>query len=471
MALLALLYLPLCPVIAQPQVPETDIDSLFASYTDNTPGVAVVITRNGEVIFRRGYGLANLEYGIPITPQTVFNVGSVSKQFTAFAIYLLAEQGKLSLDDDIRRYLPELPKFGKPITIKHLCYHTSGLKEPLALLSFAGWRMDDYISTAHVLQLLSRQTALNFESGSAFRYSNANYVLLAEIVARVSGESFADFTRKNIFEPLGMQQSQFYDDNERLIKNRAYSYDFEDGKFKKEKLNAAYVGSTALYTTAEDLAKWNANFQKPKIGNPALLQKFNALATLDDGTPALLSKDMNIQHAKGQFYRNYRGIETYIHTGGDAFFRSFFGRFPQEDLSIIVLSNSPHFVAFPMGMKLLEILVADKMLPLAKEAATISTPPATKSEAVAKTDLAQYQGHFYSTELNSTFEVQLKGAQLWLRHFRLEEIPLEPLPEKGSFSGRNYYPFSLHFRQNEQGQVQEMEVQDFRGEKLIFEKH
>ncbi|GAB3015292.1 serine hydrolase domain-containing protein [Bowmanella dokdonensis] len=469
--MLLLLFVPLLSeATARAQIPEAEIDNLFASYTEDTPGMAVAIVKNGEILFRKGYGLANLEYDIPITAQTVFNVGSVSKQFTAFAIYLLAEQGKLSLDDDIRHYLPEMPDFGKPITIKHLCYHTSGLKEPLALLSFAGWRMDDYISMAQVIQLLSRQTSLNFETGTAFRYSNANYVLLAEIVARVSGESFADFTRKNIFEPLGMQQSQFYDDNERLIKNRAYSYDFEDGEFKKEKLNAAYVGSTALYTTAEDLAKWNANFYDPKVGSQGLLEKFNALATLDDGTPALLSAELNIQHAKGQFYRHYRGIETYIHTGGDAFFRSFFGRFPGEDLSIIVLSNSPHFVAFPTGIKLLEILVGDKMPPVPEDAPATPALPAQSSDPVAKPELTQYQGRFFSNELNSTFDVTLQEKQLWLRHFRLQPIPLQPLPDKAGFSGRNYYPFSLYFHKDKQGEVQQMEVQDFRGEKLIFEK-
>ena len=451
------------------QTTEAMVDELFAGYTNDSPGVSVAVVKDGNIVLSKSYGLANLEYSVPITSQTVFNVGSVSKQFTAFAIYLLADKGKLSLDDDIRMYLPEMHDFGKSITIKHLLYHTSGIKEPLALLGFAGWRMDDYISTEQVLQLLGRQTSLNFETGTDFRYSNANYVLLAEIVSRISGVSFADFAQKAIFEPLGMQHSQFYDDNEKLIKNRAYSYDFEEGQYKKEKLNASYVGSTGLYTTADDLVKWSANFKEPTVGSKTLIETFNAPATLDDGTPALLSKELNIQHAKGQFFRNYRGVETYIHTGGDAFFRAFLGRFPNRNLTIVVVSNSPDFVAFPAGMSLLEIFEGDNMSPKLE---TTPTPQVSSSapKRKVKNDSVRYEGTFYSEALLSSFEVKEQSDQLWLHHFRLGDIPLQAKPEYGTFSGRNYYPFTLSFDENKRGEVQAMIIKDFRGETLRFEK-
>ena len=463
-----LMTLVLSP-LGQARSIESELDVLFAGYTDQTPGVAVAIIENGEVIFSKGYGLANLEYDIPITSRTVFNVGSVSKQFTAFSVYLLAERGKLSLKDDIRLYLPEMPDYGKPISIEHLLFHTSGLKEPLALLSFAGWRMDDYISMQHVLSLISRQTSLNFPSGSEFRYSNANYVLLAEIVERVSGQTFNHFTRDNIFKPLGMIHSQFFDDNEKLIPQRAYSYDFEENEYKKERLNAAYYGSTALYTTVDDLVKWHSNFRSPKVGTRALLDKFNAPATLDDGSPAFLDAELNIQHAKGQFRRNYRGLETFIHTGGDAYFRSFSGRFPDEDLSIILLSNSPHFVAFPMGIKVLETYAGDRLTPAIP--ATSNPPPSNQdAPAVRQSDFRKFEGRYVSDELRSSFDFIQQQGQLILRHNRLADIQLTASPEPTEFSGRNYYPFTARFRKNTDGQVIELEIVDFRGEQLLFEK-
>lgn len=446
---------------------ERRVDSLFAKYNSDTPGVTVAVVKGGEIIFRKGYGMANLEYDIPVSPQTVFLVGSVSKQFTAFSIYLLAHQGKLSLDDDIRTYLPELPDFGKSITIKHLCYHTSGLKEQLALLSFSGWRMDEYISNEQILEIISRQRHLNFEPGSKFQYSNTNYTLLAEIVERVSGERFSSFVRRNIFKPLEMTNSQFYDDNERLIKNRAYSYDYEDGAYKKEKLNNVYVGSTGLYTTVEDLAKWSDNFYHPKAGDTTLIRKFNKPATLDNGKPALLSKELFVQHAKGQFFRNYRGVNTYIHTGGDAAFKAFFGRFPEKELSIIALSNDGSFVAYPMGMQIAEFYLKDELLP---EQPTEDIPKSTEDDfdmATSK-ELTGYVGKYYSTELLTGYELILKDNKLVMTHIRLKDMVLTQTGES-KFSGVNYYSFTLEFTKNRSNQVTGFTVIDFRGEIISFE--
>ena len=178
--------------------------------------------------------MANLEYDIPITPSTIFHMASVSKQFTAFAIASLAQQGKISLSDDIRKHLPEVPDFGKTITINHLIHHTSGLRDQWNLLMIAGWRLDDVITKDHILKMVSRQKELNFDPGAEYMYSNTGYTLMAEIVARVSKKTFAEWTKENIFVPLEMSNTLFYDDHEKIVRNRAYSYDIGDNNGYKK---------------------------------------------------------------------------------------------------------------------------------------------------------------------------------------------------------------------------------------------
>jgi len=182
-----------------------DIDAIFKDYNNSaSPGAAIAVVHQGEIVFKQGYGSANLEYDVPITSKTIFHAASVSKQFTVFATLLLEEDGKLSLDDDVRKYLPEVPNFGKKITLRHLASHTSGIRDQWELLSMAGWRLDDVITGEHILRMVSKQKELNFEPGAAYMYSNTGFTLLAEVVARVSGKSFSEFTQDRIFKPLGM---------------------------------------------------------------------------------------------------------------------------------------------------------------------------------------------------------------------------------------------------------------------------
>ncbi|HZM99550.1 MAG TPA: serine hydrolase, partial [Pyrinomonadaceae bacterium] len=194
------------------------VDQLFATWDKpESPGAAIAVIKDGIVVYKRGYGSANLEYNVPITPQTVFHVASVSKQFTAFAIALLASQGKLSLDDDIRKHLPEVPDFGKKITVRHLIHHTSGLRDQWTLLGMAGWRLDDVITKEHIMKMVRYQRELNFDPGAENLYSNTGYTLLAVIVERVSGQSFREYTEANIFKPLGMTNTHFHDDHEEIV--------------------------------------------------------------------------------------------------------------------------------------------------------------------------------------------------------------------------------------------------------------
>ncbi|MBK7598693.1 MAG: serine hydrolase [Acidobacteria bacterium] len=261
------------------------IDEVFRQYDKpGSPGCSLAVVRDGKVVYKHGYGYANLEYDIPISPSTVFHVASVSKQFTAFAITLLASEGRLKLDDDIRKYLPEVPDFGKTITIKHLIYHTSGLRDQWELLAMAGWRLDDVITKEHILKIIRNEKELNFEPGAEHLYCNSGYTLLAVIVERVSGQSFRQFTNDRIFKPLGMANTHFHDDHEMIVKNRAYSYQPEKaGGFKLSALNYANAGATSLFTTAEDMTRWALNFEDMKLGGKAVIDQMHEQGILNSG--------------------------------------------------------------------------------------------------------------------------------------------------------------------------------------------
>lgn len=328
------------------------IDETFLAWdTAWTPGVAVAVVKNGEIAFKNGYGLAHLEYDIPITPSTIFHIASISKQFTTFSILLLEADGKLSLDDDIRKHIPEVPDFGVSITLRQLAHNISGLRDQWNLLAMAGWRLDDIISTEQVLRLLARQKELNFHPGDEYLYSNSGFTLLAEVVARVSGQTFPEFTRERIFEPLGMHNTLFYDDHEKIVRNRAYSYAGRNGEYRKRVLSYATVGATSLFTTVEDLSLWALNFDNPKVGSADIIEKINTRGVLNDGT--------TIGYALGQMVGTYRGIPMISHGGADAGYRTFLARFPEHDASVIVFSNDGGFNSSAMAMKVADIVLGD----------------------------------------------------------------------------------------------------------------
>jgi CubicO group peptidase (beta-lactamase class C family) len=342
------------------------VDKLFSSWDKpDSPGASLAVIKDGEVIYKQGYGSANLEYNIPIIPSTVFHVASVSKQFTAFAVTMLAEQGRLKLDDDIRRYLPEVPDFGKTITIRHLIHHISGMRDQWELLAVAGWRLDDVITREHILKIVRNQKELNFEPGEQYLYCNTGFTLLAEIVARVSGKSFREWTEENIFKPLGMSDSQFYDDHERIVKNRAYSYvPVKENGFKKRRLNYANVGATSLFTTAEDLAKWVKNFEDGCMGGREVIAQMQEQGVLNNGKP--------ISYAFGLVIGEHRGLRTISHSGGDAGYRSHVLLFPEQRFAVVVLSNLGSFNTSQIARQVADIYLSDVM----KE----EQPPARQAE-------------------------------------------------------------------------------------------
>lgn len=342
-----------------PPVPEPSLDSkvdaLFSEWNNpSSPGAAVAIVKDSRVIYRKGFGCAQLEYGVPITPSTVFHVASLSKQFTAMAVSMLEAAGKLSEDDDIRKYVPELPDFGRPITIRHLLNHTSGLRDQWELLILSGWRMDDVITQAHIMDRLERQKELNFAPGEQYLYSNSGFTLLAEIVSRVSGRPFTDWTRDNIFKPLGMTSTHFHLDHQEIVRNRAYSYEEEPGKgFVQSVLNYANVGATSLFTTVEDMAKWMHNFDDKRVGGAAVMQRMVTKGVLNDHT--------EISYARGIVVGEYKGLRSFEHGGGDAGFRSYMLYFPDERFGVAVFSNLASFNPGNLSHQIADIYLAPKL--------------------------------------------------------------------------------------------------------------
>ena len=343
------------------EVITAQVDKLFSQWDKpDSPGAALAVIKKGEVIYTAGYGSASLEYEIPITPSTVFHVASVSKQFTAFAITLLAHQGKLRLDDDIQKYLPEVPDFGRSITIRHLIHHISGMRDQWELLAMAGWRLDDVITKEHILKMVRNQQDLNFEPGEQYLYCNTGFTLLAEIVARITGISFREWTEKNIFKPLSMSDTQFYDDHERIVKNRAYSYaPVREGGFKKRRLNYANVGATSLFTTAEDLAKWVQNFRDVRVGGPDVIEQMHEQGILSNGK--------KISYAFGLVIGEYKGLKTVSHSGGDAGYRSHVVRFPEQEFAVVVLSNLGSFNTSGIAREVADIYLSDEIKKIEKK--------------------------------------------------------------------------------------------------------
>ena len=333
---------------------DVKIDSIFKKWNNSSsPGVAVAVIKNGEIIFKKGYGMANLEYGIPIEPTTKFHIASESKQFTNFCITLLAQQGMLSLDDDIRKHLPYVPDFGEKISIRNLIHHTSGLRDQWQLLAISGTRLDDVITQDHIIKLVETQKDLNFEPSERHLYCNTGYTLLAEIVEKVSGKSLREFAELEIFQPLSMKGTHFHDDYKEIVSNRAYSYIPKDSiSFEKSILSYSTVGATSLFTTVEDEAKWLNNLNTGEIGGMEVVNQMHERGVLKSGD--------TLEYAFGLEIDSYKGWKRIGHGGSDAGFRSYVVRFPEESLGIIVFGNVSDIGASEKALKIADLLLPEK---------------------------------------------------------------------------------------------------------------
>jgi CubicO group peptidase (beta-lactamase class C family) len=323
------------PAVQAVPVNTAAIDKIFERWDrSGSPGCAVGVSQGGQVVHAKGYGMANLEYGIRIWPTTVFESGSVAKQFTAAAINLLAQDGKLSIDDSVRKYVPELPDFGTPILIRHFLNHTSGLRSQWPMLTLAGRPPGAAVHTvAEILELVSGYKELNFKPGDEYLYNNTAFTLLGVVVERVSGKSLNAFTQERLFGPLGMSRTQWREDFTSIVPNRATAYRLmPDGTFRGNMPFTNVIGNGGLLTTVGDLLAWNENLGHPRVGGQDLVDRLQTRGKLNDG--------FENEYAQGLFVAQYRGAREVSHGGSTAGYQTFLARFPDRGLSVAVLCNT-----------------------------------------------------------------------------------------------------------------------------------
>lgn len=478
------------------QIPDSlskKVDAIFAEYDKtNSPGCALAILKDGKIIYKRGYGMSNMEYNIAITPTSIFHVASISKQFTAAAIVRLSQEGKLSLDDDIRKYIPEVPDFGHTITFNNLIHHTSGIRDQWTLQRLAGWRADDLITEKDILDMLARQKALNFLPGEEYLYCNTGFTLAAIAVKRITGISLRDYADSVFFKPLGMTNTHFHSDHAEITPNRTSAYSKDDkGLWKISIPVFDNYGATSLFTTVEDLAKWDENFYTKKVGGDAFINLMQATGELNNKTQQT--------YASGLIVSNYKGYKTVGHSGADAGYRSNIIRFPDEHFSVVILANLASIIPSSLSYKVADLFLKDKNIQqvafktdnnivkgragdyfemntqsllklnykneklssgatefIATSNASFNVPNSSSTltftgdslnaqmemftEGVGRNTykkvnkitlsskkLEEYQGNFYSSELDTKYSVFIKDSSLLINRPRYDDLKLEPL--------------------------------------------
>ena len=398
----------------------TAIDALFKAYdTPRSPGCALGVLRDGALAYGRGYGMADLERHVPITTSTAFDIGSTTKQFTAASLALLVADGKISFDDDVRKYIPELPDYGKTITIDHLLRHTSGLRDYNGLLALAGYSLEEVTTDSQALALIARQRRLNFTPGSRHEYSNTGYFLASVIIKRVSGQSLADFARQRLFVPLGMTHTVFRNEFAMLIPGRAMGYaPDERGGFKISMSNWEETGDGALHLTIEDAAKWDENFYHPRVGGTALVNRLTERGRLDNGD--------TIAYARGLFVDEYRGVRR-IHHGGDWIgYHAAFNRYPAQHTSVVIFCNSDAISPTGLADRVADIVLARELKGRPESAATTvaqSGSTAKPGPSIVRPD--RYVGSYQVAETRTIYRIANDSGGRLALMIGGRSIPLE----------------------------------------------
>ena len=401
---LALTSLPLAEAEA-PADAAVRVDEVFADWdSPHRPGCAVAVEQGGLRVLSRAYGMAELEHDLPNTPETIFEAGSVSKQFTAAAVVLLSIDGELSLDDDVRKHIPEVPDYGETITLRHLMTHTSGLRDWGSVASISGWGRQQRTHTHdHVLDIVRRQSALNFDPGHEYSYSNTGYNLLAILVERVSGTSFAEFSRARLFEPLGMSRTQWRNDYTRIVKGRSSAYAVRDDAVSIQRPIEDVHGNGGLLTTVGDLLTWNRALAEGRFG-PEFTRRMHERGRLDDGT--------EIAYAAGLRIAEFAGVPSITHTGSTSGYRAFLGRYPEHDLSVAMLCNASNVSTSGTGGKVARIYLGDA-----------ASPPDTPTPYEASAaELSSLTGLYRNVRTGASLSIELVQGSL-----RMDETPLVPI--------------------------------------------
>jgi CubicO group peptidase (beta-lactamase class C family) len=420
------------------------VDSAFTRFGPKTPGCAVGVSRHGRTVLARAYGMANLEYDVPNTTETVFEAGSVAKQFTAAAVLLLAQQGKLSLDDPVRKHIPELPDYGAPLTIRHMIHHTSGLRDWGTVAMVEGWPRGSRVHTHdHVLEIVKRQRALNFKPGSEYLYSNTGYNLLAIIVERVSGRSFADFTRTEIFEPLGMTRTQWRDDYARIVKGRATAYSPTSNGFRLDMPFENVHGNGGLLTTVEDLLRWGANFDLARVGGPVFVREQVRQGRLTGGR--------EIEYAAGLRVTRYRGVPEVSHSGSTAGYRAFLTRFPDQGLAVAVLCNHAGAPAGALAHRTADVFLGS----------TAPAAPPPRAVALAPNVLAARAGMYRNAVTGEPLRISVKEGKL-VDEGGTEAVPISATVFQNANGGRAVFELSSD------GRTSTMRLVQDDGDTLVF---
>jgi CubicO group peptidase (beta-lactamase class C family) len=435
---------------------------VFAAFDKSgSPGCALAVTRDGRIVYEHGYGSAELEWDIPIGPTTVFNIGSISKQFVAASIVLLAERNKLSLDDDIRKHIPELPSYEAPITIRQLLHHTSGVRDLLELMVLAGKDINTHYRIEEYLDILARQKELNFPPGSQYLYSNSGFLLLGVVVQRTSGMSLRQFADQNIFQPLGMKDTHFHDDNRMIVVRRAESYaPAPGGGWRLDySTNFDRVGPGGVNTTVEDMVRWDHSFDTGALGGP------NFRATML--TRGVLNNGDTIPYALALVHGQQGGLATISHGGSSLGFRAQYLRFPDQHLSTIVLCNTPTNPT-RLAAEVAQLYLRDAMRPGAVSSATSAGPARAEHVDVilGPSDLLMYAGQYWSDEIAARYDVAVKDGKLVVKRFGFEEVPLEAIGADkflGAFG-------TIEFRRTPGGAVNEFRLQGGRMKNLLFRR-
>lgn len=413
----------------------TTVDAIFADWNrPDSPGCALGVFRDGKIAYEHGYGMADLEHDVAITPATVFYVGSLSKQFTGMAAALAIRDGRLSVDDSIRKWLPELPAYAGGITVRHLLHHTSGLRDYNTLFSIAGRRGDEAYDNATVLRVTAQQKALNFPPGTDYLYSNTGYTLLATIVERATKTPFTTFADARIFKPLGMSETHFHTDASRLVHNRAMAYQRgADGALRLDTPSNERAGAGGVFTSIRELLRWDENFYTGQVGGKEVIRQLQTSGTLQDG------KVLN--YGWGLQLGTYRGLRLVEHGGSLGGYRAHILRFPEQHTSVAALCNIPN------GPQALVRRVADVVLagrftqagPSANIPAPTDAPPtAEPSPAMEGASLAAYAGRYRSEEIDAIFTIALKDGRLTLqRDTDASAAPLQPA-QADTFRARGF---------------------------------
>ncbi len=392
------------------------IDALFSDYASgNVPGCALGVIENGDWVYRKAYGKANLEYDLPLTTQSIFDTASVGKQFTAVAVALLAESGQISMDDSLAKYFPEFPGWAADITIEQLVFHTSGIRDYLQLAYLAGKGSDaDNYTDQWAIDAMARQQETNFPPGTEFLYSNSGYLLLAHLVKRVTGQTLREYGKEHIFGPLGMERTGYIDDHTRLVPLRAYGYAPDEDGFRISMSTLDMVGDGGVFTSVDELFAWDQNFYQNRLGKggPELITRLTTPANLKDGTA--------ITYAYGLDVDQYRGQKTVSHSGSWVGYRAMIQRFPDLKLSVIVLCNRADADPGTLALKVSDLLLADVLEPKA----SVTELP---DFAMNVKELEKFAGDFWEADEALAAESRVIDGELWAVHSPAEKNVLRPV--------------------------------------------